>query len=232
MTQLERQTLLIDADDTLWENNVYFERAIARFMEMVAPDPETRPAVREIINREERRTIAECGYGLESFQLAIGRAFRAVAPERWNPAAEAAIGALAASIASEPIEFVPGAEATLRYLSARHRLILMTKGDFAEQSRKVALSGIGPLFEQVHVVAEKNTAAYEEKLTHLDSDPLQSWMIGNSPKSDINPALAAGLNAVFIPHPWTWVLEHDEILPQPGRQCLHLERFTDLQLHF
>jgi len=25
------QTLLIDADDTLWENNIYFERAIREF---------------------------------------------------------------------------------------------------------------------------------------------------------------------------------------------------------
>ena len=48
-------------------------------------------------------------------------------------------------------------------------------------------------------------------------------MIGNSPKSDINPALAAGLHAVFIPHDSTWVLEHEVVnQPPPGQHLLEL----------
>ncbi|HUX68076.1 MAG TPA: HAD family hydrolase [Terriglobales bacterium] len=233
MTRMPRrgQTLLLDADDTLWENNVYFERAIARFYHLVDPEGDAG-TMRECINGEERRVIAEMGYGLESFRVALTRAFQALAPGRWNAEAAEAVGALAAGIAAEPIEFVAGAVETLHYLAPRHRLVLMTKGDYAEQSRKVELSGLGPLFEQVHVVAEKDEAAYRAKLEQLAAPAERCWMIGNSPKSDINPALAAGLNAVLIPHPHTWVLEHDAVVAREGREFLQLERIGELRLHF
>jgi putative hydrolase of the HAD superfamily len=225
-------TLLLDADDTLWENNVYFERAIEHFYQLVAPEGGDRAVMRERINAHERRVIAEIGYGLGSFQVALTRAFQDLAPGRWNAEAADAVAELAARIAAEPIELVPEAEATLRYLAPRHRLVLMTKGDYAEQTRKVELSGLKPLFEQVHVVPEKTAAAYRERVAGMAAVPDACWMIGNSPKSDINPALEAGLNAVLIPHPWTWVLEQDAVEPRPGRQFLQLERLADLRRHF
>jgi len=228
----ERQILLIDADDTLWENNVYFERAIEGFYELVAPGAADRAAVRECINQEERAVIAEMGYGLASFQVALRRAFQVVAPERWNREAATAVEALAQRIAGEGIEFLPDAVETLRYLAPRHRLRLLTKGDFAEQSRKVELSGVGAWFEHVEVVPEKDEAVYRAQLAQVGAPPERCWMIGNSPKSDINPALAAGMNAVFIPHPQTWVLEHDAIAACADGRCLELPAFRDLQVHF
>ncbi|MGH9393439.1 MAG: HAD family hydrolase [Terriglobales bacterium] len=228
----ERQVLLLDADDTLWENNVYFERAIEGFYELVAPGGGDRGPLRACINREERRVIAEMGYGLASFRVALARAFQALAPERWDRAAADAVEALAERIAGEPIVFLAGVEETLRYLAPRHRLLLLTKGDFAEQTRKVALSGVRAWFERVEVVPEKNVATYRGQLAQLEVPAEQCWMIGNSPKSDINPALAAGLNAVFIPHPQTWVLEHDEIAPCAGRTCLEIAGIAELKEHF
>jgi len=220
------QVLLLDADDTLWENNIYFERAIEHFYALVGLDDRT--AVRARINAEEHRVIAEMGYGLRSFIVALRRAFQGLAPERWGSEAEDAVAALAHTIAAEPIELVPEAESVLDYLAPRHRLILMTKGDYAEQTRKLTLSGLAPRFEQVHVVPEKHEAMYRDKLAGFGAPAATCWMIGNSPKSDINPALAAGLNAVFIPHPHTWILEHDEITGP----CLRLQRLADLRLHF
>lgn len=231
---MTRQVLFLDADDTLWENNIYFERAIERFYDLVAPACSDRIAARAEINRQERRVVTEIGYGLATFQLALERAFQTLAPQNWSPTAAAAIADLTAAIASEPIEFLPGALETLAYLAPRHRLFLLTKGDYAEQSRKVALSGITALFEQVHVLAEKNLAAYEARLQSLAVAPASCWMIGNSPKSDINPALAAGMNAVLIPHPHTWVLEHEELNPAcaAGCQFLVLHRLPELTNYF
>ncbi|MGH9465975.1 MAG: HAD family hydrolase [Terriglobales bacterium] len=229
-----RQILFLDADDTLWENNIYFERAIEHFYALLGRAAADRAAVRAVINREERREITETGYGLASFRLALERAFVALAPEAWSPAAGEALDALATAIAAEPVELLPGARAVLEDLSARHRLLLLTKGDYAEQTRKLALSGLEPLFEEVHVLAEKNLAAYQRRLEALAVPPAHCWMIGNSPKSDINPALAAGMNAVFIPHPHTWVLEHEAIAtaPAPGCCYLTLDRLEDLLIHF
>jgi len=229
---LQAQTILIDADDTLWENNVYFERAIERFYELLGATDANRAVIRERINEEERRIIAEFGYGLLTFEVALQRAFVGLAAHMPPARGIQAIRALAQEIADEPIAMLEGVESTLRYLAARHRLVLMTKGDYAEQTAKLRASGIEPFFERVFVVAEKHALAYEGALRQLSAAPEQSWMVGNSPKSDINPALEAGMNAVLIPHPQTWVLEHDEVVLRPGRRCLTLPRIAELCEYF
>jgi putative hydrolase of the HAD superfamily len=226
------QTILIDADDTLWENNVYFERAIERFYDLLGATVENRGAIRERINHEERRIIAEFGYGLLTFEVALQRSFLALTAHEPRPDGQQAIRTLAQEIADEPIAMLDGVEATLHYLAGRHQLVLMTKGDYAEQTTKLRASGLEPLFERVFVVAEKHAPAYEAALRQLGAPPDQSWMVGNSPRSDINPSLEAGMNAVLIPHPQTWVLEHDEIVPRPGSQCLTLQRIVELCEYF
>ena len=100
---------------------------------------------------------------------------------------------------------LPEVPETLRYLSERHRLILMTKGALAEQSGKVERSGLKEYFAAVEIVAEKDPATYSRVVEKYELERDSTWMVGNSPKSDINPALAAGLNAVFVPHGDTWI---------------------------
>ncbi|MGH9487829.1 MAG: HAD family hydrolase [Terriglobales bacterium] len=228
---MTRLTLFLDADDTLWENNIYFERAIERFYALLGPAGTDRDAARAQINRQERRAIAEIGYGLASFRLALERAFAELAPQAWGPQAAAAVASLAAAIAAEPVRFLPRAAEVVRYLARRHRLRLLTKGNFVEQTRKLSLSGLAPMFEQVHVLPEKNLAAYCHCLRGLQEPPASCWMIGNSPKSDINPALAAGMNTILVPHPHTWVLEQEPVAAAcaPGCQCLTIGSLAELR---
>ena len=109
----------------------------------------------------------------------------------------------------------------------------MTKGAFAEQTGKVERSGLKGYFPAVEVVAEKDPAAYARLVEKYELDRDSTWMVGNSPKSDINPALAAGLNAVFVPHGNTWILEHEEVNPAPPRQkLLIVGSFAELRDHF
>src|SRR6266849_6013416 len=156
------QTLLIDADDTLWENNIYFERAITSFISFLNHHEYSPEQVRAVLDDVERECIISHGYGLHSFAHAI---------------------------AEHPVEIMPEVPETLRYLSGRHRLILMTKGAIAEQSGKVERSGLREHFSAVEIVAEKNAATYREVVSQYALPPDSTWMIGNSPKSDINPAL-------------------------------------------
>ena len=115
-------------------------------------------------------------------------------------------------------------------MSARHKLILMTKGNHAEQADKVARSGLASYFSAVEIATEKDPAAYREVLQRHQLSPHSSWMIGNSPKSDINPALAAGLNTVFLFHKDTWVLEHATLDPAPeGQLLIELDSFAKLR---
>jgi putative hydrolase of the HAD superfamily len=122
---------------------------------------------------------------------------------------------------------------TLQYLAGRHRLILVTKGDFAEQSGKIERSGLKQYFSAVEVVADKTIPAYHEVVGKHKLASQSTWMVGNSPKSDINPALCAGINAVFVPHDDTWILEHEDLAPAlPPRRLLVLTAFAELTQHF
>jgi putative hydrolase of the HAD superfamily len=228
------QTLLVDADDTLWENNVYFERAIANFISFLNHHEYTPAEVREVLNHVERTNIVKHGYGLASFAHALVETFERLSVEPLTPALHETIHGFAHAITEHPVEVIAGVPETLAYLAGRHRLILVTKGNFNEQSGKVERSGLKPYFAAVEVVREKDPAMYREVVGKYGLARALTWMIGNSPRSDVNPALAAGLNAVFVPHDQTWILEHEE-LAQPGDgsgRLLVLERFAELQQHF
>jgi putative hydrolase of the HAD superfamily len=227
------QTLLIDADDTLWENNIYFERAIARFISFLNHHEFSPEQVREVLNDVERECIVKHGYGLRSFAHALVYTFERLSPQPVTPELHAQIHSFAHSIADHPVELLPEVPETLQYLSQRHRVILMTKGALPEQTGKVERSGLKEYFAAVEVVAEKDPAAYARVIEKYELAADATWMVGNSPKSDINPALAAGLNAVFVPNGDTWILEHEEVNPAPPQQkLLIVGRFAELREHF
>jgi putative hydrolase of the HAD superfamily len=223
------QTLLIDADDTLWENNVYFERAIAAFIGYLDHRTYSPAEVRKTLNAVERETILEHGYGLTSFTRSLLTCFERLSHSRITEENRRRVTGFAQAIADQEIELLPGVKESLAQLSLRHELILMTKGNQADQADKLARSGLASNFTAVEIVQEKDPAAYRAVMARHDVRPHSTWMIGNSPKSDINPALAAGLNAVFLFHKDTWVLEHAEIDPVPnGQHLLELDSFPCL----
>jgi putative hydrolase of the HAD superfamily len=228
-----RQTLLIDADDTLWENNIYFERAITSFISYLDHRVHTNEEVREHLNMCERATIAQHGYGLQSFRRSLVDCFEQLSDGPMTPEKHARIVSFTEAISSQEIELLAGVEETLRELRHRHRLILVTKGNHDEQHDKVERSGLRGLFEAIEVPHEKTAAMYRELAARHDCDSANTWMIGNSPRSDVNPALAAGLGAIFIPHDFTWVLEHEvvEAPPEPHR-LMELKGFRELLEHF
>ena len=144
-----RQTLLIDADDTLWENNVYFERAIAQFISFLDHKEHSPEQVRLVLNEVERESIVQHGYGLHSFSHSLVDTFERLSVEPITPALHETIQGFANVIAEHPMEILSGVPETLEYLSERHRLILMTKGAVPEQSRKVERSGLRKYFTAV-----------------------------------------------------------------------------------
>ncbi|HWX56268.1 MAG TPA: HAD hydrolase-like protein [Verrucomicrobiae bacterium] len=228
------QVLMIDADDTLWENNVYFEQSIVEFLSFLNHKEMTREQMREVLNEVERETILERGYGLHSFAHSLVTTFERLSAEPLTPELHQTIWNFAHRISEYPIELIDGVPETLAYLQERrHHLILVTKGSFTEQSGKIARSGLKEYFAAVEIVAEKHAGAYRDVLAKHELRAGDTWMVGNSPRSDINSALAAGINAVFVPHDMTWVLEHETVGPAPdGLKLLQVETFGDLRRHF
>jgi len=191
------QTLLIDADDTLWENNIYFERAIAAFIGFLDHQEYTPAQVRLALNTVERETILSHGYGLTSFTRSLVTCFERLSPAPMTAAMRDRVEGFARAIQEQEIE--------------------------------LSRSGLAPFFAAVEIVAEKDPPTYREVIQRQEVTAHSAWMIGNSIKSDINPALAAGLHAVFLFHKDTWVLEHAELDAAPeGQKLLELDAFAKL----
>jgi putative hydrolase of the HAD superfamily len=227
----DRQTLVFDADDTLWENNVLFERVIDAYLDWLAHPTLDRVAIRAVLDEVERANVVVHGYGTASFLRSLHDCFERLSERPASPAEAREIEQLASALVLHEVELVPGVAETLTDLGTRHDLLLLTKGERAEQQRKIDASHLAHHFASVHIVAEKHAGTYRSLVAEQGLVPGATWMIGNSPRSDILPARAAGLNAVFIPNPHTWVLEHDELDPT-DRGVLHVEHFRALTEHF
>ncbi len=226
-----RLNLIVDADDTLWENNIYFERAFEEFCEFLGHSSLSPREVRVVLDEIELANIAIHGYGSLNFGRNLRQCYERLVERETREEDLKTVMGFAERILECPVEVIDGVPETLEYLSLRHDMTLFTKGHPDEQKLKVDRSGLGVFFHHTAIVKEKDPAAYSKLVEERSMNPDHTWMIGNSPKSDVNPALEAGLNAVFVPHAHTWVLEKEQIRPGAGR-LLVVERFADLREHF
>jgi len=228
---MTRQNLIVDADDTLWENNIYFERAFDEFVEFLDHSHLSPREIRDVLDEIEAANNKIHGYGSLNFARNLRQTYEHLAEREIGGDDIRTVMSFAERILECPMEVIDGVAETLEYLAARHDLTLFTKGHPEEQKLKVDRSGLAGYFGHTAIVKEKDRAAYQALVAERGMDPAETWMIGNSPKSDINPSLEAGLNAVFIPHAHTWVLEKAELRDGPGK-LLVLAEFRELREHF
>jgi putative hydrolase of the HAD superfamily len=227
----QRQHLIVDADDTLWENNIYFERAFDDFVAYLDHSSLNAREIRDVLDAIEAVNAKTHGYGSLNFARNLRQTYERLCEREIGEADLRTVMGFAERILDCPIEVIEGVEETLSHLSQRHDLTLFTKGHPEEQKLKVERSGLSRFFAHTAIVKEKDCAAYCSLVAERAMDPSRTWMIGNSPRSDVNPALEAGLGAVFIPHAHTWVLEKEEIRGDGGRLVI-LDRFEQLRERF
>jgi len=226
-----RQHLIVDADDTLWENNIYFEKAFDDFFDYLGHSHLSAAEVRAVLDEIEIANARIHGYGSLNFARNLRQCYECLCERKVCEEDLRTVMSFAERILEQPLEVIEGVPETLAYLAGKHELTLFTKGHPEEQKLKIDRSGLGEYFSHTAIVKEKDAAAYSKLAAERDMDHERAWMIGNSPKSDINPALEAGLNAVFVPHERTWTLERQDIRPGKGR-LLIVERFGDLRQEF
>ncbi|MEU6739243.1 HAD family hydrolase [Streptosporangium sandarakinum] len=229
--RLTGQVLIFDADDTLWENNILFERVIDDFLGWLAHPTLDRVEIRAILDDIEAANAVAHGYGSKVFLRSLGECLERLHRRPATAEERRRIEELAVALVEHRVELIPGVSETLAALGERHDLLLLTKGDLEEQRRKLEVSALAHHFREVHIVPEKDVEVYRRLVRRYDLTPATTWMIGNSPKSDILPARQAGMNAVFIPNDNTWVLERADLAPDDDR-VLRLRRFPELLDHF
>ncbi len=226
-----RRNLIFDGDDTLWENNVLFERAIEMFIDHLAHPELSRERVRARLDEIEEANCRRHGYGVNVFERSLAEC---LAELRTGPLSESdhqLFRVACAPIRAQEVKLIDGVAETLRILAGRHRLFLLTKGDHTEQRGKIEASGLAGLFDGIGVVSEKETPVYREFVMNHRLTADDTWMIGNSPRSDIWPALEAGLGAILVPHPMTWSLETRE-LPDGNHNFHTVSPFSGLRQRF
>ena len=204
---MRRNTLMIDADDTLWENNVFFENLIEDFITLVEPCGYARAYIRHILNETERKNIRQYGYGVRCFGRSLEETYLKLAEHQAKRETLALIHARVVGLERTPPKILDGVPETLAYLTQRHRL------------------------EFIEIVPEKDHETYGNLVKKHKIVKSLGWMIGNSPRSDINPAMKIGLNAVYIPHQHTWQLEHEPVVAGAGKLVI-LPGFRELRGHF
>lgn len=223
-----RQYLLVDADDTLWENNIYFEEAFEQFVDYLEHSSLGAAEIRGVLDEIELANSRVHGYGSVNFGLNLQQCYSRLSEREIRGEDLERVKGFALRILERPVELMAGVAETLAELAGRHELTLFTKGHADEQRMKIDASGVGRFFSHAAIVKEKDRASYEALVAERGYEKARTWMIGNSPKSDVNPALEAGLNAVFVPHERTWTLERQQLRePGPGRLVV-VEKFSDL----
>jgi putative hydrolase of the HAD superfamily len=222
----DSSTLIFDADDTLWENNIYYDRVTDAFCALMARRGVAEAAARERLDAVERKNTPVKGYGTWKFFESLIESYRSLVDGSARVEDEEELRAAMEIVFDPPMVLLPGVRETLEALRPGRTFVLFTKGVPEEQNRKIDRSGLRGMFDHVRIPPEKHERAYRALVAEIGADPACTWMIGNSPRSDINPAVAAGLRAVYIPHPCTWILEKEEVPEHPA--VVRLGAFSEL----
>ncbi|WP_207536177.1 HAD family hydrolase [Desertivirga arenae] len=209
-------TIAFDADDTLWINEPYFQEAETHFCELLE---NYLPAsvVSATLLKTEMKNLSLYGYGVKGFMLCMIETAINIMGSSAGPAFVSKIIEIGQDLLQKPVELLEGVPETLDQLHKHYRLIVATKGDLLDQERKLKRSGLEKYFHHIEIMSDKKVSNYLKLLKHLDCQPENFLMLGNSVKSDILPVLELGAFAAHIPFHTTWAHEiHDEDLQHPN----------------
>ncbi|MCF3651059.1 HAD family hydrolase [Synoicihabitans lomoniglobus] len=222
------KTIGFDADDTLWHNETLFVATHEKLCELLGRYHD-RVQVDDALNATERRNLARYGYGIKSFTLSAIETAIDLSGGQASATEIREIISLAHDMLDHPVEILDGVPETVAQIAASQRfnLIVITKGDLRDQSRKFSLSQLDPHFTDLEVVTEKDPATYERLLRRHGIARDEFLMVGNSIKSDILPVLDIGAHAAHVPYPHTWVLDRADRDPE-GERFHALDAITDL----
>jgi putative hydrolase of the HAD superfamily len=204
---MDIKVIAFDADDTLWVNEPYFRRTEEAFCELMSGYLPQHDLERELL-KIEIGNLPLYGYGVKGFVLSMIETAMAVSDKTIGIDIVDHILQLGKALLDEPIELLPGVEEVLTTLKDRYRLVIATKGDLLDQERKLRKSGLSHYFHHIEIMSEKDDANYLKLLRHLDIQPQELLMVGNSLKSDVLPVLNIGGYAVHVPYHITWAHEH------------------------
>lgn len=200
------QVIAFDADDTLWVNEPYFREVEDIFCSLLE-DYLPHHTISKELFKTEMENLPLYGYGVKAFMLSMIETILKITNNKADTALISKTIKLGQELLKKPIELLTGVEVILKQLNGNFRLVMATKGDLLDQERKLIKSGLEKHFHHIEIMSDKKVSDYKKLLKHLDCNPQNFMMIGNSIKSDIIPVLEIGGFAAHIPYHTTWAHE-------------------------
>lgn len=202
-------TIAFDADDTLWVNEPYFQEAEAQFC-ILLENYHSRKTISQELFKTEMKNLQFYGYGIKSFLLSMIETANRISDKTVSSEVIEKIIDIGHELLQKPIELLQGVQETLEQLTKNYKLIVATKGDLLDQERKLKNSGLEHYFHHIEIMSDKKVSDYQKLLKHLNCQPENFLMLGNSIKSDIMPVLGIGGYGAYIPYYVTWMHEQHE----------------------
>ena len=199
-------TVAFDADDTLWDNERYFQLTQAHFAQLLADYTDEAGLMERLVDAE-RRNLGHYGFGIKGFTLSMIETALEITNHKVSASVIAEILDAGREMLRHPVDLLPHARTAVEAAKETHRILRITKGDLLDQERKLAQSGLGELFDAVEIVSDKTTEIYKDIFARHGDGPERGMMVGNSMKSDVVPMVEAGGWGVFVPHGYEWSLE-------------------------
>lgn len=202
------KVIAFDADDTLWVNEPYFRETEEKFCSLLE-DYLPHHSVEKELFKTEMQNLALYGYGVKGFMLSMVETAIRISDQHIPLVQIEKILQFGKDLLERPIELLDDIESVLHQLQPHYKLVVATKGDLLDQERKLKKSGLESYFHHIEIMSDKQVSHYESLIHHLDIEPEEFLMIGNSIKSDILPVLAINGRAIHIPYHITW--QHEKV---------------------
>ncbi|WP_270171307.1 HAD family hydrolase [Paenibacillus sp. SYP-B4298] len=232
-----KQTLIFDLDDTLVHCTKYFHLALDRFVELMqswfGQYGLTANDIRQKQIEIDIAGVQELGFQFDHFPQSFLMTYECFSERygrRQQPLEKDRLWTLGCSVLDEETEPYPYMEETLDILAEQgHTLHLYTGGETLIQQRKIERLALERYFEsRVYVRQHKNSEALEQILTDGQFERSQTWMIGNSIRTDVVPALTAGIHAIHVEAIDEWVYNMVPIDVEPLGALLLLKQLRDV----
>ena len=224
-------TIAFDADDTLWDNEIFFRQSEQEFCKLInklAPtltEKEIMPVLFDI----EVSNLSIYGFGIKSFVLSAIETAGILLKNDVPYHIIKRITEIGREQLMQPITLLADVETTLAELKAedKYHLIIVTKGDLLDQENKIKRSGLAKYFDRTIVISDKQDDDYMRVIADLKCDPEKLIMVGNSFKSDILPVVKLGGYGIYIPYHTTWA--HEVVDTIKHERIVEIEKISEIK---
>jgi putative hydrolase of the HAD superfamily len=213
----ERKLLIFDLDDTLVDTSHIYWLARSQFLKVMERIGFPQKVVMERFENMDGSLMKKFGHKPERYEksmLATYADFAMSVGENQSIVAMTKIKSAGKIVPTSIPRVIPGARRLLRWAKQQeYKISLLTRGEVRLQKKKIKENQLAEYFDDICIVGRKSKQEFRQAMRRAGSHPRDTWVIGDSIRSDINPGLQAGANCIlyhYAHHSYYWRQEYGE----------------------